>query len=353
MRRFVGYGFCLLCAIALLAGCGEKRDESEDTSKDKSDPPKTSATLDLLPGDGEVDGWSLTGPGELYVGEALYDPIDGAADKYFQFRFKEAAFATYEKGEALAEVQVYLMGSPDDACGIYSVYDDVNAEHAFIAVPSPDASEAAGPRARVGEGNYEFAAGSYFVRVLSHASGPGSIGSAALAAQVAAAVSTPHPTEPRVSAFLPAGSQGGGTKYFRTAATLADVFYIAEENVLELSVETFGVSACYDVKTTEAGTKVGVNALFVIEYPSDAAALTAFTSALAFFEKAPYRSFGVPEGHEPQLIVQKGDEDFMRLRRTRNVLYGAWMIEDTARMEELVRQLAEKVRQRAAGRKDQ
>ncbi len=336
MRR----ALCLACALALIAGCGGKKGEPEDESDDSA------TALDLLPDEGDLAGWRLVEPGKLYVGEELCDPINGAAEKYFQFGFKEAAFGMYAKGEGLLEVQIYEMGSPDDACGIYSVYDDVNATHGFIAVPSPGLSEATGPLARTSEGRYEFAAGSHYVRVLSHGNEPGRSAAALFAVQVASSLFKSGISEPPVAAFLPVGWKSGGTKYFRTAATQADVFYISDENVFSLGKATFGVSACYDVKTTEAGTKVGVNALFVMEYPTAEAALDAFEAAQEHLASEAYRVFGVPEGPEPKLIVLKGDAEFLKLNRCRNVLYGAWNIVDAERVNTLMKQLEQHVRER-------
>jgi hypothetical protein len=326
----------LLCLV-VLAGCGSKKEKPPKESNPPAQPPTQppTSTLELLPADKAVVGWSLVEPGVRCVGDELYGPIDGAADKYFAFRFKEAAFAHYKEDAAEVEVQVYQMGSPDDACGIASTYDDVNAEHVTIGDGVP---------ATVSDLNLDFAKGPYYVRVLSQAGDATRDELAAFARGIAQRIPQ-HVGPPKVRELLPEGAVAGGVTYFRTQNTQADLFYLADDNLLGLSDETFGVSACYGTKTTEAGTKQGTDALFVIVYPTEEAALDAFQRASEFFGDEPYRLFGVPGGPEPQLIIDKGDEDFLKIARCRNVLYGAWMIEDVARVNELSKELAARVRQ--------
>lgn len=338
--RFATMPFVLLCALAIIGGCGGKRDEPESESED-------STTLDLLPGEGDVPGWTLAAPGKRYVGEELYDPINGAADKYFPFGFKEAAFAMYGKGEALLEVQIYEMGSPEDASGIYSIYDDVNVLHAFM-IAGDDGTKSTTCSA-TSKDSQTFAKGPYFVRILSSSGEPTDQELATFGLEVAMNIAAPY-HKPAILAFLLPGHILGSVKYFRTAATQADVFYVSDENVFSLSEETFGVSACYNTKTTEAGTKVGTNALYAIEYPTAEAALAAFNAAQKHFAGEAYRIFGVLEGPEPKLIVLKGDAEFLKLNRCGNVLYGAWNIVDAERVNTLMKQLEQHVRERTARR---
>jgi hypothetical protein len=330
----------------VLAGCGSKKEKPPKESKPPAKLPTTA--LDLLPADNAVAGWSLVEPGKGYVGDELYGPIDGAADKYFAFRFKEAAFATFKKGEALLEVQIYQMGSADDACGIASTYDDVNAEHVAILASEPvtagSTTTAEVAVATISEHHLDFAKGPYYVRVLLQAGDATRDELTGFGSRIAQEIPQ-HVGAPKVRELLPDGAVAGGVKYFRNRSTQADVFYLADENSLGLSDETFGVSACYSTTTTEAGTKRGTNSLFVIVYPTEEAALDAFQRASEFFAQEPYRLFGVPTGPEPQLIINKGDRDFLKIARFRHVLYGAWMIEDVARVNELSRELAVRVRQ--------
>ena len=334
--RFATMPFVLLCALAIIGGCGGKRDGAESESED-------STTLDLLPGEGDLPGWRLVEPGKLYVGEELCYPINGAAEKYFPFGFKEAAFGGYTGPSDLFEIQICLMGSPDDAYGVFSVYDHVNAEHTLLGN---------GATATISDVHLDFVKGPYFVRLRSVSEGVVRNNRdelMQLAKEVAGKIPEPF-HGPAVLRFLPEGHSDGGVKYFRTAATQADVFYISDENVFSLSEETFGVAACYDTKTTEAGTKVGTNALYVIEYPTARAALAAFNAAQKHFAGEAYRVFGVLEGPEPKLIVLKGDEEFLKLNRCGNVVYGAWNIVDAERVNTLTEQLARRVRERTARR---
>jgi hypothetical protein len=70
-------------------------------------------------------GWSLAGKPELYDRESLSDRINGEAELYFPYGFDRMAAARYggEKSPGAGmDVEIYRMGSPLDAFGIYGNY---------------------------------------------------------------------------------------------------------------------------------------------------------------------------------------------------------------------------------------
>ena len=79
----------------------------------------------LLPAAGEISGWASGGPPESYEGEGLYGYINGGSEIFLQYGFKRVDVGRYKKesGGAGPEVTVdlYRMGSPLDAFGIFSV----------------------------------------------------------------------------------------------------------------------------------------------------------------------------------------------------------------------------------------
>ncbi len=84
----------------------------------------------LLPDSGYAEGWALDGDVSVYDRETLTDHINGEAELYFPHGFTEAAAATYiyngNKDRAVA-VDLYAMGSPEGAVGIYSNYRSEDA----------------------------------------------------------------------------------------------------------------------------------------------------------------------------------------------------------------------------------
>jgi len=73
----------------------------------------------LLPG---IDGWKLTEDPQIYSPETLFEYIDGAAEAYLGYDFQQLLVSTYEKEgtESVVTVEIYDMGSPLNAFGIFS-----------------------------------------------------------------------------------------------------------------------------------------------------------------------------------------------------------------------------------------
>jgi len=91
-------------------------------------PPATAATdslLSALPAGGFAGGWIMDGKPALFTQDTLFDHINGEAELYHPFGFDRLATARYVKrgsaGQEMA-VDVYRMGSPLDAFGIWSNY---------------------------------------------------------------------------------------------------------------------------------------------------------------------------------------------------------------------------------------
>ncbi len=86
---------------------------------------QTAGAARLLPAAAEISGWISGGPPESYEREGLYGYINGGSEIFLQYDFKRADVGRYkkERGGAGREVTVdlYEMGSPLDAFGIFSV----------------------------------------------------------------------------------------------------------------------------------------------------------------------------------------------------------------------------------------
>ena len=73
----------------------------------------------LLPSD--IKGWKKTDPPIIYTQDTLYDYINGGAELYIAYNFKEVLSVKYEK-EKNSEIIIdfFDMGSSYDAYGIFS-----------------------------------------------------------------------------------------------------------------------------------------------------------------------------------------------------------------------------------------
>lgn len=74
-----------------------------------------------LPASGEVAGWKLGGAPTNYRGDELFAMIDGGADIYREYGFRQVLSAEYEgAGDKSIKVEIYEMESSAAAYGIYT-----------------------------------------------------------------------------------------------------------------------------------------------------------------------------------------------------------------------------------------
>lgn len=102
-------------------------------------------------------GWKKSDPIQEFSPENLYDYIDGAADLYLTYDFKDLQVAEYTREDkASVIIEIYRHGSPTAAFGIYSQERLANSDFLDIGV----------------QGYYEekilnFLAGNYYVKISS------------------------------------------------------------------------------------------------------------------------------------------------------------------------------------------
>ncbi len=77
------------------------------------------ALLALIP---NIDGWTATEKPRSFFPDTLYEYIDGAAESYIGYDFKELAVAEFTQAgtQASLTLEIYDMGDELDAFGIYS-----------------------------------------------------------------------------------------------------------------------------------------------------------------------------------------------------------------------------------------
>ena len=109
----------------------------------------------------EMAGWKMPDPFQVFSPENLYDYINGAADLYLTYDFKELQVGEYQRDDkASVIVEIYRHGSPTNAFGIYSQERLANADFLDIGT----------------QGYYEekvlnFLGGSYYVKISSSNTG--------------------------------------------------------------------------------------------------------------------------------------------------------------------------------------
>ncbi len=105
----------LLLIVLLLGSCS--KDKGSNPDQTILDP------VDLLPASGEISGWTPQGDPEEWVGEALYQPIDGEAEIHLRHGFQEAAFQDYQGSgswaTAVLTVRIFDQDTEDQARDLY------------------------------------------------------------------------------------------------------------------------------------------------------------------------------------------------------------------------------------------
>ena len=101
--------FLLLAGIVMILPAGAASREARDDSQ----------LVSLLP---EVPGWELSEKPRNFFPENLFEYIDGAAEIYLSYDFKELIVAEYKKAgsEASLTLEIYDMGEGHKAFGIFS-----------------------------------------------------------------------------------------------------------------------------------------------------------------------------------------------------------------------------------------
>jgi len=112
LSKFVVF-FVIILMLALPVSC----------SKDKGINSEDKDPMDLLPKAGDISGWTPQGAPEEWVGDDLYQPIDGAAEIYIRYGFEEAAFQDYQGSGSWSStnvsVQVFQQESAAQAQALY------------------------------------------------------------------------------------------------------------------------------------------------------------------------------------------------------------------------------------------
>jgi len=110
----------------------------------------------LLP---QISGWTFSEQPQTYLSETLFEYIDGAAEAYLSYEFKELAVAQYreDKSKAALTLEIYDMGNDKNSFGIYSA--ERYPESHFISV---------GNQGYVEEGSLNFIIGNNYVKLLCY-----------------------------------------------------------------------------------------------------------------------------------------------------------------------------------------
>jgi hypothetical protein len=199
-----------------------------------------------------VEGWTWDGKELQYDPRTLFDYIDGAGELYLAYGFQALRLRRFEKpNQPPLILEVYEMGSAADAYGVFSF-------------ERQDQEAGIGQGSEFGGGLLRFWKGKYFISI--NADGEGAETESAILAMgrgTAAAISTTDP-EPQLVGLIPrkdAGLVETSVRYLKSHVLLNQRFFIAHENILNMSRRTEAVLAQYGQGTRKSH-------LLLVRYPS-------------------------------------------------------------------------------------
>lgn len=211
-------------------------------------------------------GWKAYGEDAVYDRDTLFDYMNGGAELYLAYDFKKVfARRFYGPDENEIVLDIYDMGSSEEAFGIFSL--DREDEEADI-----------GQGSTYGFGLLRFWKDRYFVSINSlgdeQAAEPVIL---ELGKAVEALIKQEGP-EPALLSYLPEKNlKKDRTSYFHSNISLNNRFFIASENILDLSNQTNCVFAEYSVNSERTAY------LLLIQYENNARAETAYKSFIGSY----------------------------------------------------------------------
>jgi hypothetical protein len=214
----------------------------------------------------KIGPWQASGDDHAYNRETLYDDMDGGAEVYLAFDFRQVWTRKYAApGPKELTLDIYDMGSSEEAFGIFSCDRE-------------DPGAGIGQDSTYGFGLLRFRQGRFFVTVMTDEEDEAAgkvvldIGRA-----VVGELGPPGPA-PDLVGFLPRDSlRPDRTSYFHADVNLNNRYFIASDNILGLDRSTDCVFAEFETGSGKPGC------LLLIRYPGVERAVAARRSFLSAY----------------------------------------------------------------------
>lgn len=213
-----------------------------------------------------IGPWQASGEDHVYNRETLYDDMDGGAEVYLAFDFRQVWARKYASpgGKELG-LDIFDMGSPEEAYGIFSCDRE-------------DPTAGLGQDSTYGFGLLRFRQGRFFVTVMTDEEDEAA-GKAVLdiGRAVVKELGPPGP-HPDMVGFLPRESlRPDRTSFFHGNVSLNNRYFIASDNILGLDRSTDCVFAEYEAGSDKPSR------LLLVRYPGAERAIAARRSFLSSY----------------------------------------------------------------------
>jgi hypothetical protein len=240
----------------------------------------------------EAVGWTWDKKEMKYHSKSLFNYMNGAAELYLAYGFQTLMVRKFEKSnQSPITLELYEMASSEDAYGLFSF--DRQDEGAGI-----------GQGSEFGGGFLRFWKGKYFVRIYADGEGTEVASAVLTLGRTTAELIKEMGPEPELVDFIPGKDLGlvdRSVRYLKSHVLLNQRFFIAHQNILNLSRRTEAVLAQYTREKEKTH-------LLLIRYPSANEARDAYQS----FINTPLPDAGAEdlvktEDHKWTIVRQRGE----------------------------------------------
>jgi hypothetical protein len=213
----------------------------------------------------ECNGWKVTDKDETFDRETLYNYVDGGAELYLTYGYKQLFVRKYSKPDNPdVMLEIFDMGSSQEAFGIFSSErqdDDINI----------------GSASEYGGGLLRFWKGRYFITMMTMGDDKDSKPTVLEIGKTVAGLIDEEGKEPDIISILPKeGLLKNRIRYFHNFEILNRQYFISNENILGLDKNTNCVFAKYKKDTNTCN-------LLIIHYEGDAKAINAYNNFLKIY----------------------------------------------------------------------
>jgi hypothetical protein len=240
----------------------------------------------------KVGDWEASGQDMVYDRKTLYDYMDGGAEVYLAFDFREAFVRKFKGPSSQDEIalDIYDMGSPEEAFGVFSC-------------DRQDPEAGIGQESEYGPGLLRFRQGRYFVSIT--ASGDEQRAEKVIL-ELGKAIATklgPAGPLPDLLRCLPEpGLKTNRTSYFHGIINLNNRFFVSSENILNLDRQTECVFAEYAAGPDKSGV------LLIVRYPDESRARAAYQSfCKAYLPEAGQSGTALTENRKWTMARNRGN----------------------------------------------
>ena len=156
MRRLNVLALGIMLATGMLASCSRK-DKAPEKGAEVAAPADAAGMMDLVPADPGVAGWGREGEVRFFGEEDLFELINGAAESYFVYGFRQVAAAEYRNPAQSSPIllELYRMEDARNAFGIYR--SELQSDADFRPI---------GAEGYIGETGLNFWTGPYYAKIV-------------------------------------------------------------------------------------------------------------------------------------------------------------------------------------------